>query len=155
MPDVKAAKGCKRACTLSHWQKASPQALFIVVTGGYARIIKKESGVQMSTLTNKLLYVHSTVGASHMSDFTKRGADIRVLAKSLVLEFMKSDPDCGVGSDGLKQSVIFRKCGLDWGDYPVATSSNQQYWLVAILQELAKEKLIERVSESGPWRIKS
>ena len=55
MPDVKAAQGCKRACTLSHWQKASPQALFIVVTGGYARIIKKESGVQMSTLTNKLL----------------------------------------------------------------------------------------------------
>jgi hypothetical protein len=57
VPDVKAAQGCKRACTLSHWQKASPQALFIVVTGGYARIIKKESGVQMSTLTNKLLYL--------------------------------------------------------------------------------------------------
>ena len=55
MPDVKAAQGCKRARTLLHWHTASPQALFMVVTGGYARIIKKESGVQMSTLTNKLL----------------------------------------------------------------------------------------------------
>jgi|TARA_Y100001934_G_scaffold179546_1_gene212381 hypothetical protein len=88
-----------------------------------------------------------------MPDFTKRGADLRALAKSLVLEFMKSDPDCGVNSDGLRQAVIFRQCGLDWGDYPAATSSNQQYWVVAILQELASDGFIERVSESGPWRV--
>ena len=55
MRNVKPIKVRKRARSLSYWHKASPQALFIVVTGGYSGIIKKESGVQMSTLTNKLL----------------------------------------------------------------------------------------------------
>lgn len=55
MPNVKMTSGCKRAGTLSHWQKASPEALFIVVAGSYAGNIKRDTGVQMSTLTNKLL----------------------------------------------------------------------------------------------------
>jgi predicted amino acid-binding ACT domain protein len=41
---------------LSHWQKASPEALFMVVAGSYARNIKRKEGVQMSTLTNKLRF---------------------------------------------------------------------------------------------------
>ncbi len=40
-----------------------------------------------------------------------------------------------------------------WGDYPKTTSSNQQYWVGAIVQELKSEGKVERVSESGPWRL--
>ena len=57
MRNVKPMKACKCACSLSHWQKASPQALFIVVTGGYARTIERKRSVKTRTLTNKLLGV--------------------------------------------------------------------------------------------------
>jgi methionyl-tRNA synthetase len=53
----------------------------------------------------------------------------------------------------MKLAEIFRECGFDWGDYPKTTSSNQQYWVGAIVQELKSEGKIERVSESGPWRL--
>jgi hypothetical protein len=43
---------------------------------------------------------------------------------------------------------------LDWGDYPNATSSNQQYWVVALVRELEAEGKVERISESGPWRLR-
>jgi hypothetical protein len=42
---------------------------------------------------------------------------------------------------------------MDWGDYPIATSTRQQYWVAAILQELEAEGKVERVTESGPWRL--
>ncbi len=56
MRNVKPIKACKRACSLSHWKKASPQALFIVVTGSYARNIERKRSVKTRTLTNKLLH---------------------------------------------------------------------------------------------------
>ena len=88
-----------------------------------------------------------------MSKFEERGSEIRKLSKQLVLDFMKSHPACQPGHEGLRLAQIFRDCGLDWGDYPKATSSNQQYWVVAIVQELKSEGKIERVTESGPWRL--
>ena len=53
----------------------------------------------------------------------------------------------------MTQASIFRECGFDWGNYPVATSSNQQYWVVAILRELEKEGKVEQVYKHGPWRL--
>jgi hypothetical protein len=88
-----------------------------------------------------------------MSKFTERGNIIRQQAKELVLDFMRSNPDCEPNSSGMKLAAIFRACGFDWGDYPKTTSSNQQYWVGAIVQELKFEREIERVSESGPWRL--
>lgn len=85
--------------------------------------------------------------------FESLGNGIRALAKSLVWEFMRATDECQPGKEGMKQAHIFKKCGLDWGDYPVATSSNQQYWVAAILWELKSEGKVERVSESGPWRL--
>lgn len=88
-----------------------------------------------------------------MTGLKDRGDGIRKLSKELVLDFMKTRPECQAGAGGMKQAEIFRECGFDWGKYPKATSSNQQYWIVALLHELAEEGRVERVSESGPWRL--
>ena len=82
-----------------------------------------------------------------------KGREIRDFSKSLVLEFMHATVECHTGNVGMKQAQMFKNCGFDWGAYPLTTSSNQQYWFVAILWELRKEGKVERVSESGPWRL--
>lgn len=89
-----------------------------------------------------------------MNQFEKRGNDLRVAAKSMVLEFMNSKPKCNRLGEGIKQAHVFRECGLDWGDYKNAESSKQQYWIVALMRELESEGKVERVTESGPWRLK-
>lgn len=66
---------------------------------------------------------------------------------------MHSTSVCHPGKKGIRLAQIFKKCGFDWGNYPKITSSNQQYWIAAILSELKKEGKVERVSESGPWRL--
>lgn len=89
-----------------------------------------------------------------MTKFESRGKEIRELCKAVVLEFMQANVECRASSAGMKQSQIFKQCGFDWGSYPSVTSSNQQYWIVAILSDLQKEGKVERVSESGPWKLK-
>jgi hypothetical protein len=89
-----------------------------------------------------------------MKEFEARGQALRVEAKALVLEYMQSSSDCQPGKEGVRLSPIFRACGFDWGEYPKATSSNQQYWVVALVRELEAEGKVERVSPSGPWRLK-
>lgn len=89
-----------------------------------------------------------------MSKFEERGKAIRAVAKQLLLEYMQENPRCQPNREGMKLAQMFRDCGFDWGDYPKTTSSNQQYWVGAIAWELAKEGKIERVSDSGPWRLK-
>ena len=89
-----------------------------------------------------------------MNEFLARGQAIRLQAKALVLEYMLSSSDCQPGKEGVRLSPIFRACGFDWGEYPKATSSNQQYWVVALVRELEAEGKVERVSPSGPWRLR-
>jgi len=89
-----------------------------------------------------------------MEKFKIEGKKIREYAKSLVIDFMKNHFDCKPKGKGLKQSQIFRMCGLDWGNYENATSSNQQYWIVALLRELEMENKVERDSFSKHWRLK-
>ncbi len=88
-----------------------------------------------------------------MQDFSIEGSRIRSDAKALVLRFMKAHPQCSANAEGLTQTEIFRNCGFDWGDYPHATSSNQQYWFVASLQELKDEGKIERDPQKR-WHVK-
>ena len=88
-----------------------------------------------------------------MNEYEARGIEIRNLTKSLVIQFMQATPDCRPGKEGMKLAQIFRACGFDWGEYKNATSSNQQYWVVALVRELEAEGKVERVSESGPWRL--
>jgi hypothetical protein len=89
-----------------------------------------------------------------MRDFEVRGQGIRAEAKALVYEYMQHSDLCQPGREGLRLSPIFRACGFDWGEYEKATSSNQQYWVVALMRELEAEGKVERVSPSGPWRLK-
>jgi len=88
-----------------------------------------------------------------MTTFESRGLEIRNFCKSLVLDFMNASGECQSTSTGMKQSQIFKNCGLDWGTYPSVTSSNQQYWILAILSELKKEGKVVRIADSGPWRL--
>jgi hypothetical protein len=88
-----------------------------------------------------------------VSEYIERGLEIRELSKTLVTQFMRSEPACGSDSLGLKTSEIFRACGFDWGEKSNATSSSQQNWFVALLRELEELGVIERV-ESKQWRIK-
>lgn len=89
-----------------------------------------------------------------MNNFEKQGNEIRKRAKQLVLDFMKSNSMCEVSRLGMKQAEIFLKCGFDWGNYDKATSTNQQYWVVALLRELEAEDKVEQVRPSGPWQLK-
>jgi hypothetical protein len=82
-----------------------------------------------------------------------QGCALRELAKRIVTGFMATQPDCRKAGRGMKQSEIFRACGFDWGQQHRSTSSNQQYWLVALLRSLEQEGAVEQVGESGPWRL--
>lgn len=66
---------------------------------------------------------------------------------------MFSSAVCQPSDAGIKPAEIVRECGLGYGGHPTATSSNQQYWVVAILRELEAEEKIARVSSSGPGRL--
>ena len=89
-----------------------------------------------------------------MKAFEERGNRLRAEAKGIVYEFMRASALCQPGHDGMRLAPIFRACGFDWGDYEKATSSNQQYWVVALMRELEAEGKVERVSASGPWRLR-
>ena len=91
--------------------------------------------------------------SERMSTFEERGAELRAGAKTILLDFMAGTPECQPGAVGLRLATLFRSCGFDWGSYPKATSSNQQYWIVALMKELEREGLVEQVSPSGPWRL--
>jgi hypothetical protein len=88
-----------------------------------------------------------------MTIFKELGCNLRTQAKQLVLEFMKATDVCQPGKRGMQLAEIFKACGFDWGEYRRATSSKQQYWVVAVVRELEAEGEVEQVSESGPWRI--
>lgn len=87
-----------------------------------------------------------------MEEYKICGKKIREDSKALVLDFMLSSVECQKDSDGVKLSELFRACGFDWGEYPNATSSHQQYWCVALARELEKENKIERLA-SKKWRL--
>lgn len=87
-----------------------------------------------------------------MNEFHDRGAAIRAEAKALVFEFLEFHTDARPDGRGIRQAEISRACGFDWGDFPKATSSNQQYWTVALLKQLEAEGKILQIKASGPWR---
>ncbi|GHU47753.1 hypothetical protein AGMMS50289_23400 [Betaproteobacteria bacterium] len=87
-----------------------------------------------------------------MNTFTKRGANLRIEAKKIVFEFMRISYLCQPNREGMRLSEIFRVCGFNWGEYENATSSNQQYWLVARMRELKEEGRVVRLP-SKKWRF--
>ncbi len=87
-----------------------------------------------------------------MEKFKEKGKALRNTAKEIVIEYMNQDPLCQKNSEGLRTSELFRNCGFDWGEYENATSSNQQYWVVALMRELEKDGKVTRL-ESKKWRL--
>ena len=87
-------------------------------------------------------------------NFKSRGENLRKEFKNLVLEYMSNKEDCSKYSVGMRQADIFRECGMEWGEKNNCTSSNQQYWIVAILRELEEENKIQRDDITKRWRIK-
>ena len=90
-----------------------------------------------------------------MTSYEQRGGELRAAAKILVLQFMKASSQCDPRGSGIRQAELFRQCGLDWGNYPKATSTNQQYWIVALLRELESEGKVKQLEPGGPWRLAS
>lgn len=89
-----------------------------------------------------------------MRNIKNEGIDLRMQIKELVLDFLQSTEECVPEGEGMKQADIFRACGLDWEDQPNATSSQQHFWLVALLRVLEKEGLVQRDPDSKKWRLK-
>lgn len=89
-----------------------------------------------------------------MNELEKQGLELRIKAKELALAALAKHPDGQKNGKGIKQSEVFKLCGFGWGEKPKATSSNQQYWVVALLRQLEDEGLVEQTKESGPWRLK-
>ena len=81
------------------------------------------------------------------------GKILRNKIKDLVYDYMNNTPDCSANAEGMKQAEIFRACGLDWSDYPNATSTNQQYWIVALLRELESEGKVKRDPATKKWTM--
>lgn len=87
-------------------------------------------------------------------NFVLKGSELRNEFKNLVYDYMKSSYACALWNCGMKQSEIFRECGMDWGEKESSTSSNQQYWIVAILRTLEEEGKIQRDCRTKRWKLK-
>ena len=89
-----------------------------------------------------------------MNELQKQGLELRSKAKELALAALAKHPDGHKNGKGIRQNKVFELCGFDWGDKLKATSSNQQYWVVALLRELEEDGLVEQLKDRGPWRLK-
>lgn len=87
-----------------------------------------------------------------MADYVLRGEQIRKNTKNLITEFMFANLSCMCNGRGLTQAEIFKKCGFGLGDRENATETNQQYWIVAALCELASDRVIFRDSKKR-WKL--
>ncbi|MGE0021040.1 MAG: hypothetical protein AB7S72_15310 [Draconibacterium sp.] len=88
-----------------------------------------------------------------MEKYSKEGTELRYIIKNLIMRFIKDSPECKSNAEGLRQTVIFRECGMDWGNKRKATSTNQQYWVIAALCELEEEGLIIQDLTNNKWRL--
>ncbi len=81
-----------------------------------------------------------------MSQFKQFGKLLREAAKNVILKYMQQEQRYQPQCTGISQAELFRSCGLDWGNYTSATSSNQQYWIVALPRELEAEGRTKRLA---------
>ena len=86
-------------------------------------------------------------------DFKKKGEELRNEFKNLIYEYMCSKEIMFKYGEGMRQADIFRNCGMDFGEKPNCTSSNQQYYIVAILRELEEERKVKRDEITKKWML--
>lgn len=98
--------------------------------------------------------VNENFNMKNMTTYYSKGELLRSQMKELVLSYMKDTPNCASISEGMNTAQLFRSCGFDWGSQENATSSNQQYYMVALLRKLEAEGEIQRDPISKKWRLK-
>lgn len=89
---------------------------------------------------------------TNMNDYIKEGECLKLQMKEIVLSYMKDTLVCT--QEGMNTAQLFRACGFDWGPQENATSTNQQYYMVALLRVLEAEGKIQRDPRSKKWRLK-
>lgn len=85
--------------------------------------------------------------------FRQSGYYLRKNSKEVVMDYMKSKEECTHDATGIKLAEIFRACGFDWGNYQNASSTNQQYWVIALMRELEKEDKVQRDAGTNLWKL--
>ena len=85
--------------------------------------------------------------------FMQSGYYLRRNSKEVVMDYLKSKEECGSHGSGVKLSEIFISCGFGWGEYPNATSTDQQYWVIALMRELEKEGKVQRDAVTNLWKL--
>ena len=77
--------------------------------------------------------------------------DIKAQAKALLVQFLQKVTAIEQFKNGLSVSELFHGCGFGWGEQENATVSQQQFWLVALLWELATDGLA--TTDGVLWRL--
>ena len=156
MPNVKTVQVCKRACSLSHWQKASPQALFIVVTGGYARNIERKRSVKTRTLTKKLLGIRESM----REDLVRIRTAFERIDKSNLPVTFNDFPRGSCGDTCEVLAEILRELGHGSSQYKVGCreNGNSHAWLEmnSVIIDITADQFDEisdpvYIGPSNPW----
>jgi len=98
-------------------------------------------------------HLSSTEKGVRVGQRTSIGAQIRTATADAIYEYMESESVCRSSQEGLRAAHIFRECGFDWGEHEGATSTNQQYWVVAALRHLEASGRVVRDSATKKWRL--
>ncbi len=77
--------------------------------------------------------------------------DVKAQAKALLVQFLQKVTAIEQFKNGLSVSELFHGCGFGWGEQENATVSQQQFWLVALLWELATDGLA--TTDGVLWRL--
>ena len=105
-------------------------------------------GISTDTTRSRIEVYDASTAGKQVKEYQARGNELRAEAKAIVLEFMHASDVCQPGRAGMRLASIFRACGFDWGAYEKATSTNQQYWVVALMRELESEGKVERCART-------
>lgn len=77
--------------------------------------------------------------------------DVKAQAKALLVQFLQKVTAIEQFKNGLSVPELFHGCGFGWGEQENATVSQQQFWLVALLWELATDGLV--TTDGVLWRL--
>ena len=117
------------------------------------KLVQQDVETKLWRLTQEGVEISVDISEFSGLKISQAGEEIRKQAKTLVLDYMKSNADCATYGKGLRQAELFRVCGFDWGDYEKAEPTRQQFWVIGLLRTLENEGLIQRDSISKKWRL--
>ncbi len=93
----------------------------------------------------------SGVQGANASAASQSLPDVKAQAKALLVQFLQKVTAIEQFKNGLSVPELFHGCGFGWGEQENATLSQQQFWLVALLWELATDGLV--TTDGVLWRL--